>query len=83
MTLLTKENWEHWREMPNIPIDVWFSFYKEKGGILDDVVEFTKIFITFINNKATVQGSDGVMKEITPQGAFKKMKEYYDAKFGL
>ena len=83
MKQLTKEEWEHWREMPNIPIDVWFSFYREKGGYLEDINEFSNIFLTFVNNRATVKGSDGQMKEITPSGAFGKMREYYDAKFGL
>lgn len=83
MNQLTKEEWEHWREMPNIPIDVWFSFYKEKGGYLEDVQQFTQIFLTLVNNQSTVMGSNGIMKEITPQGAFGKMKEYYDKKFGI
>lgn len=83
MKQLNKEEWEHWREMPNIPIDIWFSFYKEKGGYLDNIEDFTDIFITMINNRMTVEGSDGVMKEVSARSAFGKMKEYYDTKFGI
>lgn len=83
MKQLTKEEWEHWREMPNIPIDIWFSFYKEKGGYLDNIEDFTDIFITMINNSMVVEGSDGVMKEVSARSAFNKMKEYYDTKFGI
>lgn len=80
---LTKEEWDHWREMPNIPINVWYSFYKEKGGYVDTLEQFTEIFLSMVNNRMTVQGSDGVMKEVSAQSAFKKMKEHYDAKFGI
>lgn len=83
MKQLTKEEWEHWREMPNIPIDVWFSFYREKGGYLDNIEDFTNIFLTMVNNRMIVEGSDGVMKEISARSAFSKMKEYYDVKFGI
>lgn len=83
MAQLTKEEWEHWREMPNIPIDVWFSFYKEKGGHLESVDEFTQVFLTLVNNSMVVTNSDGVKKQITAATAWEKMKVYYDNKFGI
>ena len=81
--MITKEEWEHWREMPNIPIDVWYSFYQEKGGLLDNLEDFTQIFLTMVNNKMIVVGSEGGMKEVSAESAFRKMKEYYDAKFEI
>ncbi len=81
--LLTKEEWEHWREMPNIPIDVWFSFYREKGGYVDNVDDFTNIFLTLVNNNMIVTGTDGTDKRISAGSAWNNMKPYYDHKFGI
>lgn len=80
---VTKEEWEHWREQSNIPIDIWYSFYKEKGGYLDTLESFTQVFLSMINEKMIVQGSGGVMKQITNISAFGKMKTHYDTKFGI
>lgn len=80
---MTKEDWLHWRQQPSIPMDIWFAYYSEKGGYITNIDEFAKIFSSLITNQATVQGSDGRMKQITNATASRRMREYYDDKFEL
>lgn len=75
---MTKEQYLIIRTMPEIPMDIWFEFYKERGGILQRV-DFDNIFSTIIwNNSITIN-----MKQVTLSSAINNFYSYYNEKFGV
>lgn len=79
---MTKEEWQQVREQPQISRDVWFSFYKEKGGVLDNIDDFWRTFRTVVDNKMIFINDTG-QRQVTLDSAMKNMFTYYDTKFGI
>lgn len=80
---MTKEQYQEMLKHPVIPMYAYFEFYRERGGLISNQVEFEKLFTVMLDNEFTVQGSDGTMKEITRGSAYRKFCEHYNKKFGL
>lgn len=78
---MKKEEWESIRDQIKFPTGVWFSFYKERGGTIDDIKEFERVFLKVMGK--IVVCTDGAIREITEESALHKIKSYYDAKFLL
>lgn len=76
---MTKEQWLLTREKPEIPMDVWFSFYKEKGGIAD-VSLFEKMFTNAIFQEPVFLR---IQKKVTFASCLNKLFTHYNEKFGL
>lgn len=79
---MTKEEYIKLLESEEIPIEVFFSFYKERGGTLDDLYEFAKIFATAISNEWVVHTPNGA-KKITYQSCVDNFLYYYNKKFEI
>ena len=80
---MTKETFLKIKDQTDIPMDVWFEYYRDRGGIIQDFDYFNQVFSTLLVNRATVAGSDGRMKEITLQSAYNQFYDYYSKKFNL
>lgn len=80
---MTKEEYLLLIKKPEVPIELWFAYYREMGGIIEEINEFAQIFSTILWNQSEILGSDGVMKKVTPQSAFNRLHSYYHKKFGL
>jgi hypothetical protein len=76
---MTKEQWLTVRNQPEIPMDVWFSFYKEKGGIADRAL-FDQMFVRGIWEQPIFVK---LGKKITFEGCIRKIHDHYNAKFGV
>jgi len=37
---MTKDEYLELLKLPEIPISIWFEYYRERGGIVDDINEF-------------------------------------------
>lgn len=80
---MTKDQYLLILQKPEIPMGVWFDYYRERGGIISDPIEFERIFSVMIWNEATTKGSDGNMKKITLNSALRNFYEYYNKKFNI
>lgn len=79
---MTKDTYLKIVEQENIPMEVFFEYYKERGGTLTDLDEFSELFSTAISNQWTVKTSSG-MKKITYTSVLNNFYSYYNNKFGL
>lgn len=80
---MTKEQFLLILKQPEIPMEVWFEYYRERGGMIDDFEKFSYIFSIILWNKQEIQGSDGNMKQVTLASAFYQFHDYYAKKFNL
>lgn len=60
-----------------------FEFYKERGGTVENILQFQHILTVMADNRSTVPGSDGNMKEISPESIYRNFTKYYNEKFGI
>lgn len=79
--MLTKQAYLKLRDKDEIPFDIWFEFYQERGGVLDRA-SFEEIFTVLMTEEAVVSTSSGD-KIITFPGALKRFFQYYNNKFKL
>lgn len=75
---MTKKEWEKQKPNKEIPISLWFEYYRENGGILSDIHEFEKIFVELMMSPVLIGGKIINLKYST---AIKKLYEYYENKF--
>lgn len=81
---MIKEEWIKVREEPHIPLGVWFSYYRERDGEIDDPVEFERIFNQVITQcPIFYDPTRGVIVRITAETARRRLFEYYDSTFDL
>ena len=79
---MTKEEWIKVRQEPYIPLGVWFSYYRETGGIIDDPVEFESRFEEILQEHPILY-NNGTLVHITFETARGRLYNYYDLIFGL
>lgn len=79
---MTKEEWIHVKKQPYIPLGVWFSYYKERGGIIEDAMEFEQYFNKIMRD-TPIYVRHGSVRHITPETAKYNLFSYYDSIFDL
>ena len=79
---MTKDEYLELLKLPEIPISIWFEYYRERGGIVDDINEFQKMFFTAISNEWVTDSPSGV-KRITLTSALHNFYSYYNKKFEM
>jgi len=79
---MTKEQFLFILKQPEIPMEVWFEFYRERGGSIPDLETFTHVFSIILWNESHIQVGD-TMKQVTLGSAFKNFHDYYAKKFSL
>lgn len=79
---MTKEQWIQIRDQFHIPIEVWFDYYRERGGSIQDLQTFTITFYEILPKNHIVQTNKWTRK-ITFETAVKQLFEYYNNKFDL
>lgn len=78
---MTKQRWEHVRTLKEVPMDVWFEYYKEMGGMLPDQETFEEVFVRLIASGKVIINSKGTPVEMTFPGALDRLYKYYNGKF--
>lgn len=81
---MTKDQWLQIRNQQEIPLTVFFAFYREQGGMVADLFEFNKLFQSLSVTRRIIFTQNGVEKqrEISYETAVHKLHRYYDNKFG-
>lgn len=79
---MTREEWTYYRKQYEIPIEVWFNFYRDRGGTIDDLQVFTVQFHNIIPRGLTIKTNNWT-KEVTYASAIRALFNYYDNKFDL
>lgn len=79
---MTKQEWQVARSSTNIPMEMWFDYYKDRGGTINDIWQFEQIFTSLIANESLIITNHG-QKQITFTSAINSMFNYYDTKFSL
>lgn len=74
---MTKEEWIKVRDEPYIPLGVWFSYYKEMGGDIEDPTEFEKQF-NHVTSGIYLVVVRGQLREISYETALRRLLNYYD-----
>jgi hypothetical protein len=78
---ITAQDWYKVRNEEEWSLALFFSFYKDNGGILDNIITFGEVFTKicmlphFINSK-------GIFVRVTHELSILKVFEYYDRKYG-
>ena len=81
---MTKEEWVKVREEPHIPLGVWFSYYKDNGGDIDDPVEFEDRFNEIINaHHIFFSEMYQTLMHVTQQTAKARLFNYYDSIYDI
>lgn len=81
---MTKEEWLRVKREPEIPLGVWFSYYKERGGTYDDPIFFEQAFNQAMIQEPIIvyQGSER-MRQVTRESARYCLMSYYDSIFNV
>lgn len=77
---MTKDEWEKERKKDIHSIEVYFKYYREKGGKLDDISQFSSIFHQM--NGQIISCESGI-KQLSQESALKRLRDYYDQKFEM
>lgn len=79
---MTKEQWLAIRELEEIPKEVWFEFYKEQGGLIDNIDIFFQMFSEIVAQQAIM------IKNMKPwyvnfNTALSSLYSHYNTKFKI
>ena len=80
---MTRDQYLKIRDSPEIPMEAYFDYYRERGGTLDDINKFTEILSTLMWNDTVVTGTNIVIKKITHNSVLTNFYKYYNQKFAL
>lgn len=79
--MITKEQWQQVRDMEEIPVFVWFEYYKEMGGILNDINEFQTILWRTLVKQPLMISKQGRPIKINFDTAVERLFDHYSNKF--
>lgn len=79
---ITQNEWHGVRNHEHWPIELFYSFYKEKGGYINNQVEFENAFTRICTQMPHVITNHGIFMGVTHETAILKMFKHYDNKFG-
>lgn len=80
---MTKQEWLEIKGKFPIALEVWWNYYKERGGKLETMDEFIAHFSKAINQGMVVSNSQGQLVRITDEGAYRSLCRYYDDMYDI
>lgn len=78
---MTRQRWQNIRNLKEIPLDVWFEYYKENGGFISDIEEFKNVFYIMLSKEITIKNSKGEYVSVNLRTSLNRLYEYYNNKF--
>lgn len=79
---MTREEWVKVRVEPHIPLGVWFSYYREMGGDIEDPIEFEEVFLRIMREQPLyIDVAYGKLIHINEDSARNRLYSYYDSMF--
>lgn len=79
---MTEERWKQVRNLPEVPEDVWFSFYRENGGVLE-FNEFWEVFSKMLAIEPIIHCNDNIARKVSLKSSLDRLYSYYNKKFAL
>lgn len=73
---MSKTEWDNTKTMTEIPMHVWYEYYKENGGKLDSIAQFEQVFTKVIIGGGIING-----KVTNFVSALNRLYRFYDNKF--
>lgn len=80
---MTKEEWVKVRGEPYIPLGVWFSYYKENGGTIEDPIHFEEEFDRCVSGGTSIFHMHGRIMKMDIHTATDRLFRYYDSIFSI
>lgn len=77
---MTKQRWEQVRQLDELPIDVYWEYYQEKGGIVKDYTIFKRLLEQAMFQRVRVLTKKGI-RSITHHSALQSVYKYFNNKF--
>lgn len=79
---MTEQDYKELLIKPEIPMDIWYEFFLEKGGANIGLSLFVEAFTNVLIgvNMVTLQGKP---KHVSLETALRKFYQHYNQKFGL
>lgn len=78
--MITKEQWESIRNMEEIPLYVWYEYYRENGGTIEDLGVFENTFHKIMAQQPLVITRKGPVR-LSFDSAVNRIYDYYYNKF--
>lgn len=78
---MTKQRWEAIKNLKEIPMDVWFEYYIENGGKVNNLLVFTHLFTRILFADDLVRNSTGRLVDVNFKTALNRLYSYYNDKF--
>ncbi len=76
-----KQDWESIKNNQNYPIELFFQYYLENNGIIQDIEIFSNIFFQGCVNQVVIINNNIYPSNFNYQSAIKKTFEYFENKF--
>ena len=81
---MTKEQFEQLSKKEEIPIDIWYQYFIDKGGQNIGLEKFKNIFLQMIQQgQVIVTGTKGTPKFISLKSALDNFYTFYKEKFAI
>lgn len=80
---MTKEQFIELMRSPEIPMRVWYEYYRERGGHIAAFDQFEYVFSVAIWNEEMVLNSKKQLVKLSFQKAVESLYNYYKTKFNL
>jgi hypothetical protein len=78
---MTKEEYLQMRELIEVPTSALFDFYKEKGGLINNIQDFEKLLVKAQNTPAII--TQNGPKRVTANSIYSNFYDYYNKKFNV
>lgn len=78
---MTRERWLEVKKLQEVPMDVWFDYYREMGGMVNNISLFIEAFSHMIHNQNIVLNSKNKVVELNFNSALRRLYNYFDNKF--
>lgn len=79
--MVTKEIWLKERDSEELPMFIWFEYYKENGGTIADITAFENAFASILSTINIVPRPGNVVKELSFNSAIRRIHSFYNKKF--
>jgi len=76
---MTKDQWLILRNQQELPMSVWFEYYRENGGLIQDFNDFVEQFSLLLLRPRLL--SNGRVIHINLATAWNRISKYYNKKF--
>lgn len=78
---MTKEQYLLIKEKPEIPMDIWYDFFLERGGSNIGLSKFTEAFTNVLLGVNIIKPSG--IKHVSLKTSLDKFYKYYNHKFSV